>query len=177
MFYELDKPKSVKLALYRNLIKECKRYGYEFQKGKPLIADMELYLHHTIGTREPMDKKIKNRKISMEYYNYIKELCISRGYTDWLKVGRTSLSDMYDFLIQEGIDYHKDEKLVINQKRRSLSECKTDYLKLLFLSKSYGYKQKHLGRPSTNTLRQFLKSQKVDIEAVLKKSKSRYRPD
>lgn len=159
-----EKPISVKRVLYRNLINECKRYGYPFQKGKTVIADMELYLHQTIGTREPIEPKKKNRKCSMEYYHYIRELCISRGYTDWMKVGRTSLADMYDFLIQEGIDYHKDEKIVINQKRRSLSECKTEYLKLLFLSKSYGYNQRKLGRPSKETLIQYLKSQKVDVD-------------
>ena len=174
MYNELDYIKR-KTLQYRNLVYECRRYGYKFQKGKKERKDdLELYLLKNMNKIEPIDlpypdkpnynySKTKKRNYSLEYYHTILELCTERGFYGHLKLGRVSFEEMFDFLDSEGVDYEKKEKIVIHQKRRSLEECKTDYQKLLFRAKSFGYKQGRLGRPSQKTLEEFLSTHKDEF--------------
>ena len=145
------------MFIYRNLVQSAKQFGFvKSGKGRPTIEDLETFLMKNMNRVEPRPLKPK-RGYNSGYYNKLMILSIENGFSFDHKVGKREISSFIEFLESQGVEL-PEEEIVINQHRRKLSECKTEYDRLLFRSKSLGYRQARLGKPSMKMLKEFLKA-------------------
>lgn len=140
---------------YKELVQTAKSLGFKKTgKGKPSISDLNRFIYKNIDVVEPKKPKPK-RKYDSSYYYELFFLAVCNGFVN-NRCGKQKISTLIDFLTIRGIDL-PENKVVINQKRKSFYDCKTYYDKLLFQAKELGYSQPDIGLPSLESLKQYLK--------------------
>ena len=144
---------SKSLTRYRNLVRTAKSLGFVHKrKGKPCMDDLEKFIHLNIE-KDPIPEKVK-RRYDSSYINELFFLAVENGYIN-KKCGKKSANELIEYLVSRNVEL-PENKVVIHQHRKKLSECKTRYDRLLFQAKELGYKQKSLGIPSLETLENYL---------------------
>ena len=81
-------------------------------------------------------------------------LAVCNGFVND-RAGKQKEKTLIDFLTSHDIPLPENQ-VVINQHRKKLSDCKTDYDKLLFQAKELGYSQSNMGLPSRHQLKNYL---------------------
>lgn len=139
---------------YKELVQIAKQYGFKKTgKGKPSISELNKFIYKNID--KPIIPKAKpKRKYDSSYYYQLFFLAVCNGFVN-NRSGKQKLNTLIDFLTSRGIEL-PENKVVINQKRKSFSDCKTYYDKLLFQAKELGYSQPNMGLPSLEQLEKYL---------------------
>lgn len=141
------------LTPYKQLVQTAKSLGFvKFGKGRVKIDILNEYVYKNIH-REPISAKPK-RKTNLDYYYNLYFIATCNGFTN-NKAGRVKITTLIEFLTSRNIEVPENE-VVINQHRKKLSDCKTEYDKLLFQAKELGYKKKGMGLPSKLELKKYL---------------------
>ena len=142
-----------KLTTYKVLVVTAKKYGFiKSGKGRPSINELENYIYKNINKEEIQIKP--KRKYSSNYYNELFCLAVCNGFVND-RAGKQKEKVLIDFLTSHDIPLPENQ-VVINQHRKKLSDCKTDYDKLLFQGKELGYSQSNMGLPSRHQLETYL---------------------
>lgn len=142
-----------KITSYKELVQTAKSLGFKKTgKGKATISELNRFIYKNIDVKpEPPKPK---RKYDSSYYYELFFLAVCNGFVND-RAGKQKISTLIDFLTIRGIDI-PENKVVINQKRKGLSDCKTYYDKLLFQAKELGYSQPNMGLPSLEQLEKYL---------------------
>lgn len=142
------------LTPYKQLVQTAKSLGFvKSGKGRVKISILNEYVYKNIH-REPIVSKPK-RKTNLDYYYNLYFIATCNGFTN-NRAGRVKITTLIDFLTSRNIEVPENE-VVINQHRKKLSDCKTEYDKLLFQAKELGYSQSNMGLPSLEQLKKYLK--------------------
>lgn len=142
-------------GLYKQLVQTAKSLGFKkIGKGKPSVSELNNFIYKNIDVVKPKLPKQK-RKYDSSYYYELFFLAVCNGFVND-RAGKQKLNTLIDFLTNRGIEL-PENKVVINQKRKSFSECRTYYDKLLFEAKQLGYSQNHMGLPSLKDLEKYLR--------------------
>lgn len=141
------------LTPYKQLVQTAKSLGFvKTGKGRVKIAILNDYVYKNIN-REPIISKPK-RKTKLDYYYNLYFIATCNGFQN-NRAGRVKITTLIEFLTSRNIEVPENE-VVINQHRKKLSDCKTEYDKLLFQAKELGYKKKGMGLPSKLELKEYL---------------------
>lgn len=145
---------------YRNLMTTCKLYGFINKKcGTPSFDELYSFIYKNMH-RDPISQvRVVNPKYNNLFYWEIADLAKKHGFQGPKQRGRVSFKTYQQFLKEKNIDPPK-ESVVMNQRRKTINDCKTPYLRLLFRAKALGFKRNVRGRVSKIDLENFIKTKK-----------------
>lgn len=141
---------------YKQIINLGRQYQHDFKKSRALV-DIESHIRKCLAKGiEPIQLKPKIRKREkirdVDYYNYLIQLSKENGFTfNYLP----KMKDMIDFLKENKISYQVQFKFM-RRDFRTYKECTTNYQLLLFRAKELGYEKRTKGRPSTESLKEWI---------------------
>lgn len=143
---------------YRNLIKTCKLYGYiKKGSGTPSFDELYSYIYKNLHREPVVQVRVVNPNYNNSFYWEIADLAKRHGFTTLKKRGRVSFKTYHQFLKENNIEPPK-ESVVMNQRRKTIDDCKTPYLRLLFRAKALGFRRNFRGRVSAIDLENFIKT-------------------
>ena len=132
------------------------QYQFQFKKGQRSLLEIEYHVRRCLSKGlEPIEivKPRKREKIrDVGYYKYLIELSKANGFVcKYLP----KMDEMIDFLKENKIPFQVQFKFM-RRDFRTYKECTTPYQQLLFRAKELGYDKGTKGRPSLESLNNFL---------------------
>ena len=151
----LKPTKKYDTTYYQSLLSEALWNGFVYPKtGKISMNTFKDYLNSK-GVKLPINTKmIKPKTNNLLYHKSLKDLARQNGFVHKI-AGNISIDTLTEFLEDNNISL-PEQTVLINLKRITFSQCKSNFSRLCFIAKSLGYIQHQVGCPSNDQLNDYI---------------------